>query len=67
MNEEKEKKPEGHEQDFSESAKHSRPPSGYSGGSSRGRSAGLFMRGCAIAFGVVALVFFFIVGTCFLR
>jgi len=60
MNEENDPKPEGKEQDFSEFAKHSSPkPEESSGGSS-------FLRGCGIALGIVALIFFFIVGTCFL-
>ena len=66
MNEEKDPKPEGHEQDFSDFAKHSRPKAGEMGGSGSGDSDGSFLRGCGIAVGVVALTFFFILGTCFL-
>jgi hypothetical protein len=61
MNEEKNQKPEGHEEDFSDFAKHPRSQPEKKGGGSA------FLRGCGIAVGVVALVFFFIVGTCFLR
>ena len=63
MNEEKDQKPEGHEQDFSEFAKHSRPPPAHTGAGDSGNS---FLRGCGIAVGVVALVFFFVVGACFI-
>lgn len=68
MNEEKDHKPQGSEHDFSEFAKHSRPQSGEMGGrSSRG---GSFLRGCYMAFGivvgVVAVVFFLILGVCFI-
>jgi hypothetical protein len=60
MNEEKDPKPEGSEQDLSEIARsRSQPLPRESGGS--------FMRGCGIAVGIVALIFFFILGTCFLR
>jgi hypothetical protein len=61
MNEEKDQKPEGHEQDYSDFAKHQRPRSEDKGG-----GGGTFMRGCGILVGVVALAFFFILGTCFL-
>ena len=63
MNEEKDQKPEGHEQDFSEFAKRQPPQSDDKGG--RG-SGGWFLRGCGILVGVVLLAFFFILGTCFL-
>ena len=62
MSEEKDPKPDGKEHDFSEFAKQSLPKREESGGG--GGSA--FLRGCGIAFGIVALIFFFIVGTCFL-
>ena len=62
MNEEKDKKPEGREQDFSEFAKHSRPQPG----DTEGGSGGSFMSGCGILIGVAVLMFFFILGTCFL-
>jgi hypothetical protein len=68
MNEEKDPKPEGREQDFTEFARHTQPKPGDPGGGDSdgwGRK-GSFARGCAIAFGVVALIFFLIVGTCFL-
>ena len=65
MNEEKDQKPEGHEQDFSEFAKRQRPQSDDKGGESSGGGS-TFMRGCGILVGVVALAFFFILGTCFL-
>jgi len=69
MNEEKDPKPEGHEQDFSAFAKHTPPKSGDAGGdgSSDGwGGAGPFMRGCGIVVGIVALIFFLIVGACFI-
>lgn len=69
MNEEKDQKPEGHEQDFSEFSNHRRPQSDDKGGQrgqGGGGGGGTFMRGCGILVGVVALVFFFILGTCFL-
>ena len=70
MNEEKDPKSEGHEQDFSEFAKHSRPQSGDMGGRSGGGRGSSFLRGCYLAFGivvgVVAVVFFLIVGVCFI-
>jgi hypothetical protein len=59
MNEEKDQKPEGSEQDFSDFAG-SRPPPPPEG---RG---GSFLRGCGIAVGVVALIFLFVVGACFI-
>ena len=66
MNEEKDQKPKGHEQDFSDFAKHPRPELRKEG---RDR-AGSFRRGCgmavAIASGVVALAFFLIAGVCFI-
>ena len=65
MNEEEDQKPEGHEQDFSGIAKHQRPRSDDKGGEGSG-GGGTFMRGCGILVGVVALAFFFILGTCFL-
>jgi hypothetical protein len=61
MNEEgKDQKPEGSEHDLSEFAtsRSQAPPAEGGGGS--------FMRGCLIALGVVALIFFLILGTCFL-
>jgi hypothetical protein len=65
MNEEKDQKPEGSEQDFSEFAKHSRPQPGP--GDLDGRGSGdWFFRGCGIVVGVAALIFFLILGTCFL-
>lgn len=63
---EEEQKPEGNEKDYSELAKHSRPQSEETG-SGRGGVGRAIMRGCGIAVGIVALIFFFIVGTCFLR
>ena len=61
MNEEKDQKPEGSEQDFSEFAKSRSqlPPPADTGGS--------FLRGCGIAVGIVALIFFFVVGACFIK
>jgi hypothetical protein len=59
MNEEKDQKPQGSEQDFSGfSRSRSQPPPE--------NKAGTFLRGCGIATGIVALIFFFIVGACFL-
>jgi len=66
MNEEKDQKPQGHEQDFSEFAKQSRPQPGDLGESDKSGSGGTFMRGCGILVGVVLLAFFFVLGTCFL-
>jgi len=66
MNEEKDEKPKGHEQDFSEFAKHSRPPPGPGDLDGSG-SGSWFLRGCGIAVGIVALIFFFIVGVCFIK
>ena len=62
MNEEKDQKPKGHEQDFSEFARHSRPPPRKTGGDI-GRA---LLRGFGIAVGIVAVIFFFIVGACFM-
>ena len=66
MNEENDQKPEGHGQDFSEYAKHSRPRP-YEQDAGSGSS---LLRGCiralGILAGVVAVVFFLIVGVCFI-
>ena len=70
MNEEKDPKREGHEQDFSEFAKHAgqRPEDeGHHRSSSSVSFGAMFLRGCAIVAGVVVLLFFLILGTCFLR
>jgi hypothetical protein len=64
MNEEKDQQPQGSEKDFSELAKHSAPKPTDQGGAD---SVGAFLRGCGMAIGIVALVFFFIVGACFMR
>ena len=64
MNEEKDPKPDGHEQDLSEFAKHVPPKLEGSDGPSASR---VILRGCGIVAGVVLLTFFFIVGTCFIR
>ena len=68
MSEEKDPKPDGKEHDFSEFAKHKRPDAGDSQDStlSDGWGGSAFLRGCGITLGVVALIFFFILGTCFL-
>ena len=66
MDEEKDQKPEGHEQDFSEFAKHSRPQPADTGGNDESGGGSAFMRGCGILVGVVLLAFFFVLGTCFL-
>jgi hypothetical protein len=59
MNEEKDQKPEGTGQDLSAlSRSRSQPPPEDQGSA--------FLRGCGIAVGIVAMVFFFIVGACFL-
>ena len=55
MNEEKDEKPPVEVQEFSPT-----PAEKGDGGSS-------FWRGCFIALGVVALIFFLIVGTCFIQ
>jgi len=66
MNEEKDQKPEGIEHDFSEFAKNQRPQTDDKVDKGGEGSGGSFLRGCGIALGVVALVFFFIVGACFM-
>jgi hypothetical protein len=73
MNEQEEKKPDAREQDLSEYGKWrpsqpgERPPQHGTGHSPDPDDRfGRFMRGCAIAVGIVALVFFFIVGACFI-
>ena len=60
MSEGKDQKPEGSEQDLSEfSRSRSQPPPEEKGGA--------FLRGCGIVVGIVALIFFFVVGACFIN
>jgi len=72
VTEEKDPKSEGHEQDFSALAKHSGPRPETEGphrttGNMRWSSFGrMLLRGCGIVVGVVVMLFFLIVGVCFL-
>ena len=57
MNEKKDERPPIEVEEF-------QPKTGESGG---GEGSGSFIRGCGIAVGVVALIFFFVVGVCFIK
>ena len=60
MNEQDDQKPENGEQELSEFAKaRAQEKQEYDGSP--------ILRGCGIAFGVVALIFLFIVGACFIQ
>lgn len=61
--EEKDQKPEGREQDFSEFANQQRPQPD----NKRSEGGGdWILRGCGIVLGVVVLVFFLVLGVCFI-
>jgi hypothetical protein len=74
MNEQEEKQPDGREQDLSEYGKRRPSQAGDERPAQHGTGHapdpddrfGRFMRGCAIAAGIVVLIFSFVVGACFI-